>query len=464
MAGHRRGAELPSRTPPCSSRPSIGSTATRSRAGVTLALPGAGPSADGSWQHIGPGGGGTKERSRRQRRKGQAAHRAGAAGRRSQHLQGENEEPLWSRAPLRSRSCDVMPSAAADRHTDIRRGCGAKAQPQRLPRRKLQLAGRARGCGAPTRHPSHCWALLPAHGSAPRCWKAPPPPRPPRSVHAHRAVPPLQSKNKGGEAAPSSGDAPQLPGCSRGHEMEPAAIGTQSPALLLRCPPRPGTGEGSLVQKLARPINLMRFCSQGPLSAREGTALQCARGALGSRGDLARRGAQATRGPFVALHPAARNALPASPAGTPESRGTACSRDGGGSRGQSTAHGAQSNAGAPQRGTAFGWGFCDAELHAVRSNSISKGWPSHALQGSHTALQGEWQWEWQREWQLSALSLPCPALRALQGHHGSPEEHTEAWMDRKVSLWSLRFKIRTVVVCWLCFGLVWFFHVSLIKK
>lgn len=241
MAGHRRGAELPSRTPPCSSRPSIGSTATRSRAGVTLALPGAGPSADGSWQHIGPGGGGTKERSRRQRRKGQAAHRAGAAGRRSQHLQGENEEPLWSRAPLRSRSCDVMPSAAADRHTDIRRGCGAKAQPQRLPHRKLQLAGRARGCGAPTRHPSHCWALLPAHGSAPRCWKAPPPPRPPRSVHAHRAVPPCKAKTKAARqprAAAMHRSSPAAPADTRWSPQPSARRARRCSFAALRAPAR----------------------------------------------------------------------------------------------------------------------------------------------------------------------------------------------------------------------------------
>lgn len=94
---------------------------------------------------------------------------------------------------------------------------------------------------------------------------------------ARRAA--LQSKSKSTEAAPTITDRSSP---AARHEMEPAAIGTQSPELLLPCPACPSTGEGLLVQKLARPINLMRFCSQGPLSARKGTAPQSARGALGS--------------------------------------------------------------------------------------------------------------------------------------------------------------------------------------
>lgn len=67
-----------------------------------------------------------------------------------------------------------------------------------------------------------------------------------------------------------------LPGSSWSQELGHAARGSvEAPEL----PPSPALCapaqlKALLVQELARPINLMRFCSQGPLSAKKGTALR----------------------------------------------------------------------------------------------------------------------------------------------------------------------------------------------
>ena len=219
----------------------------------------------------------------------------------------------------------------ADRHTNIRWGRGAKARPQQLLHSKLQLTERAQGCRAPTRHSSHRWALLPEHSSAPRCWKAPLFPQLPHTTCTHTPgllpqchVQPCKAKAKAlrqPQPSPMHRSSP-----AARHEMEPAAIGTRSPELLLPCPPCPSTGEGLLVQKLARPINLMRFCSQGLLSARKGTALQSER--AGGSGKLRGFGTVKHAGKarsFCCSPSSSKKGLTPSPGGTPESRGTSCS-------------------------------------------------------------------------------------------------------------------------------------------
>lgn len=89
-------------------------------------------------------------------------------------------------------------------------------------------------------------------------------------------------KAKGSEAAPAAAKRtqkkePGSPGCSSRTRDGANSRDTQHEAQEM--PPSPALGaparvKGLLVQKLARPINLMRFCSQGLLSARRGAALQ----------------------------------------------------------------------------------------------------------------------------------------------------------------------------------------------
>lgn len=103
------------------------------------------------------------------------------------------------------------------------------------------------------------------------------------SLQKHRATCCPASQNSRGttwpQPHPSKGSQELqllLPGSSWSQELGHAARGSvEAPEL----PPSPALCaparlKALLVQELARPINLMRFCSQGPLSAKKGTVLQ----------------------------------------------------------------------------------------------------------------------------------------------------------------------------------------------